>query len=72
MFLKSKTGEIKHITQWQAEVDKFWTWAELQTRYICNTRAKTNKREFKKPADAFERYARILGLEETSSHEGVF
>ncbi len=69
--LISKIGEIKSEQEWRVEIDNFWIWTELQNRYICNPRAKTNKRSFTKPKDAFERYARLLGLVEVS-HEGVF
>ncbi len=68
MLLKSRTGEIKSKAEWEAELDKFWKWANLQSRYM----AKTRNFHFRRPDDAFERYARIIGLEETSSFKGVF
>lgn len=71
MLLVSATGECKHKEEWEAELNKFWTWAELQSRYICNPRAKINKRYFKRPDNAFERYAKLIGLREVS-YEGVF
>lgn len=70
-YLKSKSGEIKTKEEWEKEVNDFWRYAELQNRYICNPRAKTNRREFKKPIDAFERFAKIIELKEVS-WEGVF
>lgn len=72
--MRSKSGETKTREEWQKEVDDFWDYAELQNRYICNPRAKFNRRVFKRPNDAFERFAKIIGLEEITeiSWEGVF
>ena len=74
ILMRSRVGEVKTKEEWQKEVNDFWDFVELQNRYICNPRAKTNRREFKRPSDAFERFARIIGLEEIEnvSWDGVF
>lgn len=62
IMLKSNAGEIKSEKEWQREIDMFWDWAEIQTR----------RNPFIKPANAFERYKKILGLTPVSSYKGVF
>lgn len=71
MYMKSKLGEVKTREEWEKEISLFWDWVITQNRYINNINSKTHKREFKKPLDYFERYAKILGLT-TVSYEGVF
>jgi hypothetical protein len=71
MLFKSKIGEIKTKKEWQYEVDDFWAFAERQNKHICSSGALTNKRLFKKPSDAFERYARIIGLQQLEDSECV-
>lgn len=75
--LRSRIGEIKSRKEWEQEVEEFWSWASLQDRYICNSRSKINRRSFKMPEDAFQRYAKIIGLEEIREesepgYDGVF
>lgn len=73
IMMKSKLGEIKSKEEWQKEIDDFWVFAEAQSRYVCKLTAKSKRKEFRKPVNAFDRYARLLGLEEvTSSYKGVF
>lgn len=69
-YLQSKTGEIKHRLEWQYDLDAFWE--IIPDRDL---RAK-----FKRPHDAWERFVRVLGLEEvcdetynnSSVYHGVF
>lgn len=63
VLMRSKVGEIKTKEEWEKEVNEFWKFAELQNRYICNPRFASHKRQFKRPANAFERYAKLIGLE---------
>lgn len=60
---KSKLGEVKTKDEWQQELNEFWEYVERQNRYICRANSTVNKRSFKKPDDAFERYVKLLGLE---------
>jgi len=69
MYLRSKLGEVKHIEQWEQELNEFWGWVEKQNRYICRVDAQHKRREFKKPTNAFHRYAKLLGLERVPSPE---
>ncbi len=82
--LKSKKGDIKPESQWRSELDEFWQWVDTQNKAILQHRKPGHKfskvalaRTFKRPADAWERETRLLGLEpvqtETSvSWRGVF
>lgn len=76
VLMKSKKGEVNTEEYWRDYTNEFWAWAEKQNRYVHHTGAKTNRKSFTKPADAFERVVRILGLEVVSDDEpgysGVF
>jgi len=56
-FLISKAGEIRSEAEWRNDVDRFWCGMDAANSYL------NPARQFKRPEDAFERYARIVGLQ---------
>ncbi len=79
--LKSKRDVVRSEAEWRADLDAFWQWVDKQNNAIMSYRKlegepteKMQKRLFKRPADAWEREIKLLGLEPVSSvsWKGVF
>ncbi len=66
-YLQSKAGEIKHILEWQYDLNDFWS--DIH-------RDKQDKLKFPKPANAWERFTKLLGLvevdHENNSNGGLY
>jgi hypothetical protein len=57
MLLRSRRGEVMHISEWQMALDTFWETFDKARKSVSKTPLPY------RPKDAWERYVRILGLE---------
>ena len=57
-FLKNHHGTVKHISEWQHDVDQFWKCFDIKTDWCTQARLP------KRPIDAWERFVKIQGLEQ--------
>lgn len=56
-YYKSKTGEVMAESEWLSELEKFWGRISTDRDII---------KKFKRPDDSWERFKKILGLEEVA------
>lgn len=54
---KSKTGEVGSLEYWNRILDKFW-------HPFTSSKTCTDMRLPTRPADAWDRFAKVVGLEE--------
>jgi len=52
---KSKTGEVRSKSHWEAHLDSFWSVFEEASSKLSNTLPS-------RPSDAWERYVKVVGL----------
>lgn len=62
--LRSKTGEVRSEQAWKDEMEGIWAVLTKMDDY----------KKVPKPVDAWERFSRVIGLEEVGLHsyKGVF